>query len=133
MAAHETVLVQRTCLRAECVATFFLCSHCDRGHRYSSQACSQRARQEQRRRANQRHQRSPEGRLDHRDRQRDYRQRCEQRTPVTECCLNGPPVTERCFDDPPVTPHCLDDPPVTDHSSVSITSPALLTCRSEEH
>jgi len=92
MAAHDTVLVQRTCLRKDCLATFFLCSHCDRGHRYCSPECSGHAKREQRRRANQRHQRSPEGRLDHRDRQREYRQRCEQRSHVTEPCWNDPPV-----------------------------------------
>ncbi len=76
--------MQRTCPRVDCLATFFLCTHCDRGHRYCSPACSARARREQRRRANQRHQRSPEGRLDHRDRQRDYRRRCQDRSRVTD-------------------------------------------------
>lgn len=98
MAEHGTVLLQRTCLRADCLATFFLCSHCYRGHRYCSGECSARARREQRRRASQRHQRTPEGRLDHRDRQREYRQRCRLRSRVT------------------------------DHSSISITTPALLAC-----
>ena len=37
------------------------------------------ARRHQRRAANRRHQQSPEGRLDHRDRQREYRQRAERR------------------------------------------------------
>ena len=100
MAAHGTVLLQRVCLRPECLATFFLCQHCNRGHRYCSRQCSAHARREQRRRANQRHQRSPEGSLDHRDRQRAYRHRCRQQQRVS----------------------------VTDHSSASVTSPALLAC-----
>lgn len=76
MAAHgEAVLRQRVCLFQGCLATFFLCSHCDRGQRYCSVACRDRARLEQRRIANRRHQQSPEGRLDHRDRQRQYRHR----------------------------------------------------------
>ena len=76
MAAHgEVVLRQRFCFASECRALFFLCSHCDRGQRYCSLACRQQARLRQRRLANRRHQQSPEGRLDHRDRQRDYRQR----------------------------------------------------------
>jgi hypothetical protein len=77
MAAHgEAVLRQRLCLLRECLATFFLCSHCDRGQRYCSIACSEEARRRQRRAANRRHQQSPEGRMDHRDRQRQYRSRC---------------------------------------------------------
>lgn len=54
---------------------FYLCPHCDRGQRYCSLRCRQKSRRRQRREANRRHQQSPEGRLDHRDRQRTYRQR----------------------------------------------------------
>jgi len=75
MAVGEVVLRQRVCLASNCQATFFLCSRCDRGQRYCSPACRQQARLHQRRCANRRHQQSPEGRLDHRDRQRDYRRR----------------------------------------------------------
>jgi hypothetical protein len=71
----EVLLRQRFCLGSECRAIFFLCSHCDRGQRYCSLACRRQARLRQRRCANRRHQQSPEGRLDHRDRQRQYRQR----------------------------------------------------------
>jgi hypothetical protein len=75
MAAHgEAVLRQRLCLG--CQAVFFICEHCDRGHRYCSLSCRDHARTQQRRRANRRHQQSAEGRLDHRDRQRQYRERC---------------------------------------------------------
>jgi len=80
MAVHgEAVLRQRVCRGRECHAVFWICRHCDRGQCYCSPACRDQARLEQRRRANCRHQRSPEGRLDHRDRQRDYRQRLAQR------------------------------------------------------
>jgi hypothetical protein len=54
---------------------FYLCGRCDRGQRYCSERCRDKARREQRRAANRRHQQSPEGRLDHRDRQREYRRR----------------------------------------------------------
>ncbi len=54
---------------------FFLCSHCDRGQRYCSLACRRQARLRQHRAANRRYQQSPEGRLDHRDRQQQYRER----------------------------------------------------------
>lgn len=71
----EVVLRLRVCLNADCRATFFICPDCDRGQRYCSLQCRNQARLDQRRRANRRHQQSPEGRLDHRDRQREYRQR----------------------------------------------------------
>lgn len=54
---------------------FYLCRHCDRGQRYCSPRCREKSRRLQRREANRRHQQSLEGRLDHRDRQRAYRQR----------------------------------------------------------
>lgn len=76
MAIHgEGILRRRVCLSRECRAVFFLCSHCDRGQRYCSLSCRRQARLGQRRCANRRHQQSLEGRLDHRDRQREYRQR----------------------------------------------------------
>lgn len=71
----EVVLRLRVCHGRNCGAMFFLCSHCDRGQRYCSLNCREQARLHQRRCANRRHQQSPEGRLDHRDRQREYRQR----------------------------------------------------------
>ena len=52
-----------------------MCRSCDRGQRYCSKGCRDEARREQRRMANHRHQGSEEGRLDHRDRQREYRRR----------------------------------------------------------
>lgn len=58
-----------------CCAVFWICRRCDRGHAYCSDQCRAASRREQRRRARQRHERSPEGRLDHRDRQREYRAR----------------------------------------------------------
>ena len=73
----EVVLRQRVC-RA-CNAVFVLCRSCDRGQRYCSPECRLPALRQQRRRANRRHQDSPEGRLDHRDRQRAYRKRCARR------------------------------------------------------
>ena len=102
--AHgEAVLLQRVCLGEHCHAVFFICSHCDRGHRYCSEGCRANAARQQRRRANGRHQKSPEGRLDHRDRQRDYRRRCRQR----QAC-------------------------VTDEGSLSIASPASFQCGTSE-
>jgi hypothetical protein len=73
----EVVFRQRVC--RGCNAVFCICCSCDRGHRYCSPECRVLALREQRRRANRRHQHSPEGRLDHRDRQREYRKRCAQR------------------------------------------------------
>ncbi|MDA2924032.1 hypothetical protein MYX65_05145 [Acidobacteria bacterium AH-259-L09] len=66
---------QRFCRAQGCGALFWICRSCDRGHRYCSPPCREKARRQQRREANRRHQQSPEGRLDHRDRQRAYRHR----------------------------------------------------------
>jgi len=78
MAVHaEVVLRARLCSNPACRALFTVCTCCDRGQRYCSQLCRLLARQRQRRAANDRHQRSREGRLDHRDRQKRYRcRRC---------------------------------------------------------
>lgn len=70
--AADLILRQRTC---RCGMAFYICQSCDRGHRYCSERCRLKAQRQQRREANQRHQQSLEGRLDHRDRQRLYRQR----------------------------------------------------------
>lgn len=91
----EGVLLLRTCREPHCHVLFVICSHCDRGHCYCSEDCRRQARLRQRRCANGRHQRSEEGRLDHRDRQREYRLRRQAAAAA-----------------------------VTDHGSVSITSPA---------
>jgi hypothetical protein len=72
-ASCEVILRQRICLT--CRKLFWICRHCDRGHRYCSASCRYQAYGQQRRMANRRHQQSPEGRLDHRDRQRAYRRR----------------------------------------------------------
>ena len=65
---------QRFCRALNCGALFFVCTHCDLGQRYCGDDCRRRSRLEQLRVASRRHQQSPEGRLDHRDRQRAYRQ-----------------------------------------------------------
>jgi hypothetical protein len=76
MAAVEQVpFRQRFCRVQACGSVFYVCRPCDRGQRYCSERCREKARREQRRAANRRHQVSPEGRLDHRDRQREYRRR----------------------------------------------------------
>ena len=59
-------------------ALFFICRSCDRGQSYCSQPCRRLQRRQQCRAANRRHQQSAEGRADHRDRQRAYRQRQQQ-------------------------------------------------------
>jgi hypothetical protein len=76
MAVHgEVVLRQRVCRGQGCQTVFWICTHCDRGQCYCSPACRTEARRRQHRAANRRYQQSPEGRLDHRDRQQQYRER----------------------------------------------------------
>ena len=66
---------ERRCHAAGCGVLFYICRSCYRGQRYCGGPCRQMARCAQRRMANRRHQQSDDGRLDHRDRQRAYRQR----------------------------------------------------------
>jgi hypothetical protein len=104
MATGEQVLLrQRQCRAESCGAVFYLCRSCDRGQRYCSERCREKSRREQRRTANRRHQRSDEGRLDHRDRQREYRLRLVRR--VTDqgsgggaCSSTLRPLTEWPFE-----------------------------------
>ena len=74
-APHDLIFHQKFCAAPDCRARFFICSHCDRGHRYCSHPCRFRSRTAQLREARRRHQHSIEGRLDHRDRQHAYRLR----------------------------------------------------------
>ena len=62
-----------------CGVMFYICSSCYRGQVYCGDECRRRMRRQQMRVANRKHQDSPEGRLDHRDRQRAYRERCSLR------------------------------------------------------
>jgi len=71
------ILLMRACRL--CRQPFFLCPSCDRGHAYCSLPCRREGRARSLRAAGRRHQQSPEGRLDHRDRQRAYRTRCRVR------------------------------------------------------
>ena len=66
-------LRQKTCRHCSCL--FAICTACDRGHAYCTPRCRAAARRRSVQAARARHQRSPEGRLDHRDRQRVYRDR----------------------------------------------------------
>ena len=75
MSVHEESFRDRFCRASTCGALFFVCSHCDRGQRYCSLVCQKQVRRAQWRAASRRHQGSPDGRLDHRDRQRSYRER----------------------------------------------------------
>jgi hypothetical protein len=79
--ACSAVFRQRVCHFPPCSAVFYLCRHCDRGQRYCSSRCREKSRRLQRREANRRYQQSlgGDGRLDHRQRQREYRQRLKAR------------------------------------------------------
>ena len=79
MGTRDELLRRRIRRGSGCGVVFWICRHCDRGHRYCGERCRQKNRRQQGRDANRRHQQSQEGRLDHRDRQRDYRERCRRR------------------------------------------------------
>ena len=58
-----------------CDGLFAMCRSCFRGQGYGGEACRTAARTEQKRLARARHQRSPEGRADHAERNRELRLR----------------------------------------------------------
>lgn len=65
----------RLFLCARCRTQVLLCSHCDRGQRYCTAACSRQARDAAQRDAAQRYQRSRRGRMAHAARTRRWRSR----------------------------------------------------------
>lgn len=69
----KVTLRQLSC--SHCQAIFFVCVRHYRGHEYCSSTCRTTRQRQLHRMANQRYQQSEEGRLDHRDRQREYRKR----------------------------------------------------------
>ena len=72
---HRQYVVLRSVQCRQCQSRFYICFHCYRGHRYCGPQCRDRARRQQLRAANARHQRSEPGRLDHNHHQRAYRER----------------------------------------------------------
>jgi hypothetical protein len=60
---------------AWCNRIFHVCRRCDRGQIYCQRRCRRLGRQRSQSRARRRHQATPEGRRDHADRQRRYRER----------------------------------------------------------
>jgi len=64
-----------------CGVVFYLCSACDRGHRYCSDACRQAARRSSLHRARLKYARSERGRKKNRDRARRFRRRHGSRPP----------------------------------------------------
>ena len=85
--AQEVVWRELSCQGSGCGVMFYICGSCYRGQAYCGDGCRDRAQLQQHRNANRKHQDSPEGRLDHRDRQRAYRARLRRR--VTDATSPG--------------------------------------------
>ena len=61
MGTREELLRWRVCRGIGCGEVFWICCHCDRGHRYCSERCREKKRQQRTRAANKKHQKSEEG------------------------------------------------------------------------
>lgn len=72
MDASEELRLERCAL---CQALFWICRPCYRGQGFCTTTCKLTARTSSKRRARSRHRQSVEGRLDHRDRERERRHR----------------------------------------------------------
>ena len=105
MAQAEAALIDDTARLyncASCHAQTMICRCCDRGNVYCP-ACALPARQEARRRASQRYQKSLQGRLNHAARQRRYREKqtekvthngsLEAETPVAHSTKRNPSIS----------------------------------------
>jgi hypothetical protein len=117
------------CERADCRQVFFLCRRCDRGDRYCSRACAQRARHATLRAAGRRYQQSRPGRRQHAARQARYRGRGAAREKVTHqtsrapgsCGIVALPAA------PSVTPAAEQEEP-SDAAAAAARSPVPLWC-----
>ena len=87
--AREVVLRQLSCRWPDCGLVFYICNSCYRRQAYCGKTCRKKARREQRRLADQRYRKTKEARLDHRDRQREYRERCRLRVTDHTSAGNG--------------------------------------------
>ena len=87
--AKEVVLRQLTCRWPDCGLVFYICNSCYRRQAYCGKTCRDKARGEQLRRADQRYRKTKEALLDHRDRQREYRERCRLRVTDHTSAGNG--------------------------------------------
>jgi len=65
--------VLRGAICPRCQKTFYICRHCDQGHVYCSRQCFLMSRAAKCRGYRRRYRQSPEGRADHRDRERSRR------------------------------------------------------------
>ena len=92
--AREMAWVQLFCRGSGCGVRFYICGSCYRGQVYCGERCRRRMRRQQMRRANRKHQDSPEGRLDHRDRQRVYREKCRLRRVTDQYFRPSPPIRQ---------------------------------------
>ena len=78
---------------SRCAAQTFICSFCDRGNQYCSEACSQLARRESLRRANRKYAKTRKGKHNNAERQRRYRQRHTQKVTDRGSLPERPPVS----------------------------------------
>ena len=108
---------------------FYLCPHCDRGQRYCRPHCRDKSRRLQRREANRRYDQSLglDGRLDHRQRQREYRQRLKARV-TDQSSLRPSPCVNLTV---PAAPEMVEATPGPDLrlSPDGETSPGWVVCQ----
>jgi hypothetical protein len=121
--ASEVEFRQLFCRAVDCVKMFFICRPCYRGQAYCSDSCRRQTRLEQQREANRRYQADPEVRWDHRNRQREYRDR------LREGRLTDPPSPIECgwgaISEPLVTTEPESPPPEDLHDPPKPTSREL--------
>ena len=125
---------------ARCRAQVLLCSRCDRGQRYCGRVCSRAARDDSRREAGQRYQRSRGGRIAHAARSRRWRQQHQACTPPDlgdaepDIDLSNFVTHQGSANPPPDAPlpsceQVPERPPVDAVANVALTLMAAARCR----
>lgn len=109
-----------------CEEVAYICSWCDRGHRYCSKGCSEQARRRSVRQAGRRYQRSARGRRKHADSQARYRRRLAasaQKVTHHGCHSSPGPATVSTCSTPSTDPSSCS--PLRCSSGVSVILTAL--------
>lgn len=116
-----------------CRRARYICSNCDRGHRYCGEACSRSARARSVRRAGRRYQQTRRGRLAHARSQDRYRHRKQDRSNRKVTHHGCPPeqafaTVHGCLSNDPNAPISTVAPPPTQILAASATLSTLIRC-----
>ncbi len=124
-AAHDG---RQFCCR-DCDRLVVVCRVCDCGNDYCSRECSERARVRRKREATRRYQATPKGRVKHRERQRRFRKRVQERRREQESVTHpgsGAGVVESTLEAAPQQERPTDETQQRNHETTQAVAPTDL-------